>query len=257
MGFGILFIGYAITFGSAFISTYFFGDIIGCIIMTVALGLLSQYCRMFRYTAISAGGLCAVYAASAVMRMMGYGTPSETETFLIGEQIYQWIQYILPVVTLVFYCLLIMSVAKIAKDVELLDLVKRCGVYLGIFAAYAVAFALFFFFSERVAETSVRAYNVIASGLSLFQAIWMLMMFALILSCLKWIAPEEQIEAENRGEDYNEGVLAKIGGVLDDLQEKAYTPKDEKDEQKLLREFNKSSHSSKSKTDESNENEKK
>ncbi|MBQ7827055.1 MAG: hypothetical protein IJ386_02185, partial [Clostridia bacterium] len=125
---------------------------------------LCQYERTFKYTAMATGVLGFVYAAAAALRLMGYGTPSAEEAKLIGEQIYSIIQsYVLTAVTLAFYVLLLYAIAKLAREVELPDIAKRCRNYIIVFAAYSAIWVLFTLFSDRVAAASVCAYNVTAS----------------------------------------------------------------------------------------------
>ncbi len=240
MGFGILFIGYILTFGSVFFTTYLFCDLIGCAVMIAAFVMLSQYQRVFKYPAMATGVLAFVYAAAAAMRFMGYGTPSEAEAELIGEQIYIAIQtYAITVAALAFYVLLLYAISKLATEVELPSIAKRCRVYIIVFAVYFVLWVLFDLLSERVAEASVRVYNVTASGLTLFNGIWLIMILLLIMSCMKWMAPAEVIEAEARGEDGDGSVLTKIGLKLDRLQETVNTPREKKEADKLRRELDK------------------
>lgn len=240
MGFGILFIGYALTFGSVFFTTYLFCDLIGCAVMIGAFVILCQYQRVFKYPAMATGILAFVYAAAAAMRLMGYGTPSETETELIGEKIYAVIQtYAITVAALAFYVLLLYAISKLAKEVELPDIAKRCKVYIIVFAVYSALWVLFDLLGDRVAAASVRVYNVTASGLTLFNGIWLIMMILLIMSCMKWIAPAEVLEAEARGEEGDGSMLTKIGLKLDRLQQTVNTPREEKEAKKLRRELDK------------------
>lgn len=238
MGFGILFIGYAVTFGSAFFTLYLFADIIGCAVMLAAFLMLCQYQRAFKYTAMATGVLGFVYAAAAALRLMGYGTPSAEESELIGERIYSIIQsYVLTGVTLLFYALLLYAIAKLATEVELPDIAKRCRNYMIVFAAYSAVWVLFTLFSDRVAAASVRVYNVTASGLILFNGIWLIMIALLIMSCMKWIAPAEVLDAEARGEEGDTSLLTRIGVKLDRIQDSVRTPREEKEAQKLKQEL--------------------
>lgn len=237
MGFGILFLGYLLTFGSAFFSMYLFGDIVGCAVMIGAFVMLSQYCRMFRQAAIAAGVLCSFYVTAAVMRMMGYGTPEGEAVYLIGERLYVALQYVIAVATLVFCYVLLIAIAKQAVDVELPDIAKRSRLYMTVYGVYFFLWCIFNLFSEKIADASVVVYNVMASGLVLFSGVWIIMMSAQILSCLKWIAPEEQVEAEESGDDSKDNVLTRIGDRLNKIQEKARTPREKKEQERLRRDI--------------------
>ena len=238
MGFGIFLIGYAIAFGSAFFSTYLFLDIIGCLIMAASLIMLTGYQKAFRFSAAASGVLCLTYMASASLRMMGYGTPPEGQEALLGEQVFIWVSsYMIPLVSLTFHAFFIYAVSKLAFEVELPDIVKRCKTYMSVLCGY---FGLYFFFNvfhENIAAASVRVHNVLAAGLNLFHAVWLLMMMFMILSCLKWIAPAEDVAAEERGERANDGILARVGEKLDNIQERARTPREKKEEEKLKRDL--------------------
>lgn len=72
MGFGILLIGYFVTFAFSVSSYYFFADIIGILIMLYAFSRLSRYNRYFVDAMVPALGflvLCAVNAASMMFRL--------------------------------------------------------------------------------------------------------------------------------------------------------------------------------------------
>ncbi len=240
MGFGILFLGYALTFGSAFSTTYIFGDIIGCILMLVSFALLWRYDKAFKRPAMATGFLTAVYAASAALRFMGYGNVllEGAETELLGEKIYTFIQsYVMIGATLLFYITLLYAIAMIAVDVGLTDISRRCVKYMLTFVVYAIVWVLFDLLSERIAGASVRVYNVMSSGLTLFSGIWLIMMAVMIMSCMKWIAPAEVLEAEARGEEGDTSVLTKIGTKLDKIQETMNTPREEKEARKLKSEL--------------------
>ena len=238
MGFGIFLIGYAITFGSAFFSTYMFLDIVGCIIMAVSVFMLSAYQKSFRFASAASAVLCLVYVASAVLRMMGYSTPEEGQESLIGEQVYFYVaSYGAPLASLAFHALLLRAMAKLSVEVELPHITKRCRTYVLILGGYFSLYFIFNILGDRIAVASVRVYNVLAAGLNLFHAIWLIMMLFMILTCLKWIAPAEEVEAEERGERANDGILARVGEKLDHIQERARTPREVKEEEKLRREM--------------------
>lgn len=233
MGFGILFIGYLITFGSAFFSTYLFCDIIGCIVMLGGLIMLSAYHKAFRLTSAATSLLTVVYGISAVMRVMGFGL---SESVGMGETAYGIVQnYLLPFASLLFYISLLYAVSRLAAEVGLSDIAKRCRLYIAVFAVYSTVWLLFFILKDRIASSSVRVYNVTASGLTLFNAVWLLMTAFLIMSCMKWIAPEEAVKAEENGESI--GILGKIGARLDRIQAAVNTPKEKKKERDLCNEL--------------------
>lgn len=241
MGLGILFVGYMLTFGSLFFTTYLYADIIGCAVMIAALLMLCQYQRAFKYPLAATGVLAFVYAAAAAMRLMGYSTPAEGEAMLLGERIYSALQtYAVTVASFLFYAALLYAIARLATDVELPHIAKRCRGYMITFGVYFAVWVLFAALSERVAAASVRVYNVTAAGLTLFNGIWLIMMVLLLMSCMKWIAPAEELEAERMGKEEEAaqaGLLKRIGLKLDRLQEIANTPREEKEAEKLRREL--------------------
>lgn len=229
MGFGILFIGYLITFGSAFFSMYLFCDIIGCLVMLGGLIMLSTYHRSFRITSGATALLAVVYGVCAAMRVMGYGLSEKSGAWATFYTVLQ--NYILPIAALMFYASLFYAVASLASEVGLPDIAKRCRAYIAVFAVYSAAWLLFYILGDRIASASVRVYNVTASGLTLFNAVWLLMTAFLIMSCMKWIAPEEAVRAEEKGESL--GILGRIGDRLDRIQAAVNTPKEKKRERSL------------------------
>ncbi|MBQ7827056.1 MAG: hypothetical protein IJ386_02190 [Clostridia bacterium] len=59
------------------------------------------------------------------------------------------------------------------------------------------------------------------------------MIALLIMSCMKWIAPADVLEAEARGEEGDTSLLTRIGVKLDRIQESARTPREDKEAEKI------------------------
>ena len=116
MGFGILFVGYALAIGSTYYGTYFFGDVIGGVIMLLAFLKLRQYERSFVASAAASAGYSLICGASAVMALMGYADESISPE-LIGAQVFAVIQVILPIVVVV-------KLARIHLAIRLIDRVQ-------------------------------------------------------------------------------------------------------------------------------------
>lgn len=71
MGFGILLIGYFIAFTSMLTTSYYFGDVIGGLIMLYALSKLSRYSSRFKSAAASAVVFTALSLAGGISFLLG------------------------------------------------------------------------------------------------------------------------------------------------------------------------------------------
>ena len=73
------------------------------------------------------------------------------------------------------------------------------------------------------------------------------MVVLLIMSCMKWIAPAEELEAEKEGEEESAGFLKRIGLKLDRLQERVNTPLEDREAEKLRQELDRAENKDKNK----------
>lgn len=228
MGFGILFIGYALAIGSTFYGTYFFGDVIGAVIMFFAFLKLRQYERSFVVAADLSAVYAGVSAASAAMALMGYTDESYAVPELIGTRVFGAVQFALPIVLVALYVSMLLSMARLAKSVELPWLSRRAVWTLSLIIMYTVAYLVLYFAGDRIANASLGVYNGYVSVLGLFQVIYYLVVLALILSYLKWVVPAEVAEAEESGVPLeHESLLTRLGGKVDQLEQKVKRRRDD------------------------------
>ncbi len=69
MGFGILFFGYFLTFAFTASKVYFFADLLGCLVMLVALSKLMQYNRYYVGAAVSCMAFTLFSLGAALMML--------------------------------------------------------------------------------------------------------------------------------------------------------------------------------------------
>ncbi len=225
MGFGIMFVGYALAIGSTYYGTYFFGDVIGGVIMLLAFLKLRQYERSFVASAAASAGYSLICGASAVMALMGYADESISPE-LIGAQVFAVIQVILPIVVVALYICMLLPMIRLAGSVGLVQLRRRTVWVLSLIFIYTAAYLVLYFAGDRIAEASVKVYNGYASVIGLFQIVYYLIMLVLILSFLKWVVPAEVAEAEQNGTQLaNESLLTKLGGRINAFEEKVRSHK--------------------------------
>lgn len=220
MGFGILFVGYALAIGSTYYGTYFFGDVIGGVIMLFAFLKLRQYDRSFIASAAASAAYSLVCGASAVMALMGYADESLSPE-LIGVQVSAALQIILPIAVIALYVCMLLPMVHLAGSVELPELRRRTVWVLSLIFIYTVAYLVLYFAGDRIAEASVRVYNGYASALGIFQIVYYIVVLVLILSFLKWVVPAEVAQAEASGTSpEKESLLTRLGGRVNMLEEK-------------------------------------
>ena len=68
MGFGILFFGYFLVYAFSILPWYFYADIVGCLVMTWALSILSSHKRAFRRVAYANAAVAVISLVRAVGR---------------------------------------------------------------------------------------------------------------------------------------------------------------------------------------------
>ncbi len=116
MGFGLLFIGYLLTFLLSMAGDYgCFFAIVGCVVMLYAMTKLVDYEPRFKYAFFSVipMALCVAFdLCVALSAMMGEGLPG----FLGASATEVAVKYAKLVFEMIFHVALLMSLAKIAGD---------------------------------------------------------------------------------------------------------------------------------------------
>ncbi len=219
MGFGILFIGYFVAFGSAFITEfYFFGDVVGFLLMAYGAWKLAHYHKSFLAT------LALSVLSAAVCGMKGYLMVAGGKESALYASLNT---YATPLLKGAVCVALLVGIFLLSRAIEMKSIEKRSAVLLCVFVFYIGLYAVNGLCGEAIAEKSVSAANALAAVCVIFDIVWFLALLFHILSCMKWIAPAEQVEAEAKGKDAEgEGLLARLGGKMDELEDKAHKPYD-------------------------------
>jgi len=227
MGFGILFIGYFITFGAAFYSIHALSAV-GAVVMAAGMWLLSRYCKSFLGGIYCAGVMALLQGCATALRFMGYGTPSPEESGLIGEIIYEWMLYAVLIAQTAFLVFLLLGIAKLAGEVGLVEIKRSSLKNLIVYGLYAVAWMIFFPLGERIYEISPRVFTATYTFLNLLSIIWFVMMLMLVFKCLSDIVPEEKDAAINveEAEAAVPGIFTKVGDTFKRILTRVYTPKE-------------------------------
>ena len=139
MGFGLIFIGYLLTFLLSLAGGYgCYPALIGCLVLLYAQTKLTEYEESFKYSFFATVPMliCAVFSASASLaELMGTTLPG----FLGSDVTETVVRYADTAFKLVFHTLLLLAIAGIAKNTGL-DKIKRAS-YRNL-AVYGVYFAL-------------------------------------------------------------------------------------------------------------------
>lgn len=229
MGFGLLFIGYALAFAFSISSTsigsagitlsavpYFFSDVLGGLIMTYALAKLSAYNKKFRYALIIALVFSLLSAFSAVNRFFLH---------LSDPWLLKFTESFLAASIIVFHAALFIGIISIAKEVRLPKIVFKSRRNLIIMILYFTLYTLSLLSHDFVESTYPNASRYLYLFLTLFQYVWLFMNLLLIGSCLKWIGEEGEDSV-----DPAPGRLKRIYSMWSEKEDKIFTPKEKRSE---------------------------
>ena len=183
MGFGLLFLGYLITFVGAMTPVYAFTQVFGVLLMVYALSKLSIHNRWFKIT-LCAGLLYVLQSFyTLLVYVMGWGTDS-----VHGLTV----QYSNAILVFTFHALLLVSIRRIAMDTELPKLKIRAVSNMITTAVYCVLTVLPRF--GWISNETVVQYVALASVL--LGVLWLILNASLIFSCYMWICFEGEENME-------------------------------------------------------------
>lgn len=177
MGFGILFLGYLVTFIGAMTPVYAFTQLFGVLILLYALSKLARHNKYFMITF----GITLAYLAQSVFTLVGYFIAREEgSTFALIES------YTLAAVVLAFHLFLMLAIRDIAIFTSLPKLMTRAirnVITMGIYCILLLIQRTNFLTNEIALQ-----YVGLASVL--LGVIWLILNAALIFSCYMWICLE-------------------------------------------------------------------
>lgn len=184
MGFGILFMGYLITYLLSLNPYAAVTRLAGYIVCLVALGNLRRHNRWFAYTHMVCIPLLAFSAGNAaieiVSRILGERAPVGLSTATDVMEV------VMTLMVLVFHACLLLAIYTIAKDTDLPRLARSARVNLVVTAGYAVLTGIWALPVE-LGESDGMTLNLM---LFLLQLVWIFLNLFLLFRCYMWICLE-------------------------------------------------------------------
>ena len=177
MGFGILFLGYLITYIGSMTPVYAFTQLFGVLVMLYALSKLARHNKFFASTL----GVAGLYFAQSVYTLVGYFSAWEQ-----GSTLYQIEKYSSAIVVFVFHLCLLLAIREIAIFTSLPKLQSRAIRNMIATAIYCILTVLLHL--GVFPEGPTLQYASLASLLLGF--LWLILNAALIFSCYMWICLE-------------------------------------------------------------------
>lgn len=180
MGFGLLLIGYFITFAFSLSQVYFFADIIGVLVMMYAFLKLSEYNLYYKRAIISGIVFLAVCALNASAMLSGWYDTASTLGIVIGE------------IKLASECFMHVYIFLGARGISLGAgddrLVRKTERQLGMSLVYYLAAAAILICDRLLGDA--RGYvNVV---LTAYKIIWLILNLAAIYTCFGKLYPADE-----------------------------------------------------------------
>lgn len=226
MGFGILFIGYLLTYLLSLAGQYgCYPAIVGCFVMFYALTKLVEYEPKFRYAffAVIPITLCVAYTVSAeIATMLGASLPG----FLGAKETAIALGYANAVSDLVFHVFLLSAIAKIAEDTGVLKVKKAAYRNLEIYCVFFV----FQIASDVIKSESAAAMYVFAAAMLLW-LVWLVLDSVVIFSCYMNICDDTDSDMEMKPSPFK--FVNRIRAEFDAREERAQRANREYRENKM------------------------
>ena len=187
MGFGILFIGYILTFLMSFVSYGYFFELIGALLMVYAFTKLSEYNSKFKFAFVAALPLVITALAITVINLMGisgYDLSDHilTKTILPNCKIY---------FNAVFHATMFFAVSDIAIDTEcprIRNAAYRNMIIYGVYFVLQIVVQMPFVLGDR---NIFRAVGIIGNALWL---LWLALDGIMLFSCYMQICDSDDTE---------------------------------------------------------------
>lgn len=142
MGFGILLIGYFLSFATALAKVYFFADIIGGLIMTYALYKLSSYGKNFKSSVYASMAFTLMSLLCATVSMF-----STTDSIFLNISL-MFATTIRAGTILILHIYMLSALMMMAQEADDEKLANKAKWSLGIVTVYYVFYILFSLLSE-------------------------------------------------------------------------------------------------------------
>ena len=209
MGFGILFLGYLITYVGSMTPVYAFTQIFGVLVMLYALSKLARHNTNFTVTF----GITLAYLVQSVYTVVGYFMAWEDAGVLRAIE-----QYTGIAIVFLFHVGLMLAIRDIAVFTSLPKLKTRAIRNIITTVAYCLLTVLPHL--GLITNATVAQYVTIASYL--LGIIWLVLNAALIFSCYLWICleGEENMDKSPLNIPFLNTVNAAMNRSIDKLAER-------------------------------------
>lgn len=217
MGFGTLLFGYFLAFAFSVSPTYFFSDVIGTMVMAYAFTKLSVHARNFKKAAISS----AVYSVySAVYAVLHFTVPDKLSTV-----VFESINISFSIAGLfAIHFFMCAGIIELTNSIGLNKIASKARRNLGIFITYIMFYIFILVFGGYIDSGFPEFMKYVYLFNYVFMYLWLLLNIILICSCMKWIG----LEGEDEYDPEKATRLQKISHKIDEIHERAFTPKDKR-----------------------------
>lgn len=193
MGFGILFIGYFITYVLSMNTVGVVFRILGYAIMCKATLKLSEYDVKFKTSAYLSLSLVFINALGATLELVSF----LYDNMVISSNPFSGVRwdivtlYVEPLVVLAFHILLLLAIRSIAKDTDMPKIVASAGRNIFFIGLYYLLSFLRYLLPPAILES----YNENMSlPMVLLYLVWIFFNHALLISCYSHICDEADFE---------------------------------------------------------------
>lgn len=208
MGFGVLFIGYIVTYVFSMTNFNIYTDVAGVLIMVYGMYLLSRHNKFLKY---------AFFASAA---MLIWGVVNLVFSLALSE-IPQIMDYIKAVTLFTFHLLLLKGICDLAYEVEIPKIVRKSKRNISFTLIYLVAFIFIIIpFPENIASDIATYFKF---PVLFLEIIWKVLNGILIYSSYMWICLEGDEDMEIKESRFE--IVNKLNTKLSSIEDRAFTKK--------------------------------
>lgn len=212
MGFGILFIGYILTFVMSLVSVGYLVELVGALLMIYAFTKLSEYNSNFKYTFFASIPLVITALAVTVINLTGlsgYDLSDHIVTKLV-------IPNCKIVFNFIFHAMLFYAVSEIAKETECRRI--RTAAYRNLII-YSLYFILQIFVQMPFVLNDLNVFRVVGIFGNALWILWLLLDGILIFSCYMHICDSEDMQMSAKPSRFS--VINKLRQDFDEKEQRA------------------------------------
>ena len=211
MGFGLLLLGYALSFAFTLSPDYFFADVLGGLIMTYACSKLCAYQKHFKYPLIFSSIFTLIAIIRAISRFIISFSSSVFEHYL--DAVYAGN-------VILFHFSLFFAIIAITRDLKLTKITMKARRNMIFMIIYYTLHSLVILSNNWIIENAGQYASYISGFILIYQLVWMFLNILLIGSCLKWIGEEGE-----DAPDPNPSKIKKLYKAWSDKEDKIFNKK--------------------------------